>query len=134
MALTKNGELVYPAVERDVTDDWSDNRLTFVPADTAENRFLWYPGSWATAFWHLHEVGQPEKDGVYELAEDIFGYPFWTGTVYVEWDPTIIVEGFYYITNQTIYLRDWENWNVPGWQQDPDWNDDAAVEKLVVAR
>ncbi|NIT36407.1 MAG: hypothetical protein GTN49_07890, partial [candidate division Zixibacteria bacterium] len=37
------------------------------------------------------------------------------------------IEGFYYIETRTIYLRQWRNWNIPGWQQDPDWNDDAAV-------
>jgi hypothetical protein len=63
-AFTKDGEIIYADVAREGMDDWSDNRLTFVPADTAENRFLWYPGSWDAAVWHLHEVGQPEKDGV----------------------------------------------------------------------
>lgn len=51
VAFTKNGELIYPEVVREAMDDWSDNRLTFIPADTAENRFLWpeFEGSWEAA-------------------------------------------------------------------------------------
>ena len=71
VGFTKDGELIYPEVEREAMDDWADNRLTFLPADTAENRFLWpgNEGSWEAAVWHLHEAGQPEKDGVAPLAE-----------------------------------------------------------------
>ena len=67
VAFTKNGEIIAPEVERAATDGWSDNRLGFEPADTAENRFLWpeYQGSWETARWHLREVGQPDYNGVY---------------------------------------------------------------------
>ena len=71
-AFTKDGEIIYAYVEREAMDDWADNQLTFIPADTAENRFLWpgNEGSWDAAVWHLHEVGQPEEDGV------------WAGTLY----------------------------------------------------
>jgi hypothetical protein len=70
-AFTKDGEIICADVAREAMDDWSDNRLTFVPAETAENRFLWpgNEGSWEAAVWHLHEAGQPEKDGVAPLAE-----------------------------------------------------------------
>jgi len=71
-AFTKDGEIIYADVAREAMDDWSDNRLTFLPAPTGENRFLWpeFEGSWDAAVWHLHEVGQPEEDGV------------WAGTLY----------------------------------------------------
>jgi hypothetical protein len=71
VGFTKDGELIYPEVGREAMDDWSDNGLTFIPAPTGENRFLWpeFEGSWEAAVWHLHEVGRPEKDGVAPLAE-----------------------------------------------------------------
>ena len=125
VVFTKNGELIYPEVERTETDGWSDNRLGF----HAAGEFLNRPGSWDAAYWHLREVGQPDYNGVYALAEDMFGYPFWTSDITVEWDPTLplAIDGYYHITNEIIYLREWRNWDLPGWQQDPDWNDDAAV-------
>jgi hypothetical protein len=134
VGFTKDGELIYPEVGREAMDDWSDNGLTFIPAPTGENRFLWpeFEGSWEAAVWHLHEVGRPEKDGVYELAEDMFGYPFRDGVVFVEWDPTLPeeIEGFYYIETYTIYLRQWRDWQDERYKMEPNnpnWNDDAAV-------
>jgi hypothetical protein len=123
VAFTKNGEIIYPDAERKTTDGWSDNRLGFEPAGL----FLQHPGSWDTAYWHLREVGQPVYNGVYALAEDIFGYPFWTYNITVEWDDTLPEEGYYNISLARIYLKNWRNWNVLNWQQDHDWNDDAAV-------
>lgn len=105
VAFTKGGEIIYRTPEAPKTSNWADNRITFEPAGL----FLEIPGSWEAAEWHLHEVGQPEYNGVYDLAQDIFGYPFYPGnlTVYVEWDPTLPEEvpSYYHITNQTVYLR-----------------------------
>ena len=126
VAFTKDGEIITRDVEREYDDEWSDNRLGFEPAGLFDD----YPGSWDAALWHLREVGQPEYNGVYALAEDIYGYPFWTGEITVEWDDTVPVEGYYNITTETIYLQNWRRW----WDylnQDPTENwqfhDDAAV-------
>lgn len=128
VGFTKDGELIYGAVEWAGKDNWEDNRITFEPA----GEFLNHPGSWEAAEWHLHEVGQPEYNGVYDLAQDIFGYPFYPGnlTVYVKWDPRIPVEeGYYNITTQTIYLKNWRNWEdyLNQSPENHDFHDDAAV-------
>ncbi|MGD8719783.1 MAG: hypothetical protein PVH29_13295, partial [Candidatus Zixiibacteriota bacterium] len=131
VAFTKNGELILPDVEPTETDDWSENRLTFEPAETPENMFLWpeYEGSWDAAYWHLREVGQPDYNGVYELAEDIFGYPFWPREITVEWDETLQVEGYYNCSLGTIYIQNWRNWENYLTQDPGNWpfHDDAAV-------
>ena len=128
VVFTKNGEFIYPEVERTETDGWSEDRLIFHPAGEFSNQ----PGSWDAAHWHLREVGQPNYNGVYDLAEDIFGYPFWTADITVEWDPSLpqTIDGYYHITNQTIYLQSWRRWwdylnqnPVDNWQ----FHDDAAV-------
>jgi hypothetical protein len=131
VAFTKNGEIIAPDLEKDDTDGWSDNRLGFEPAQTPENKFLWpgEEGSWEVALWHLREVGQPNYNGVYGLAEDIFGYPFWTREIKVEWDETLPVEGYYNCSLTTIYVREWRNWE-DYLTQDPsngNFHDDAAV-------
>jgi len=129
VVLTKNGEpIIEPKTE--CTDGWEENRLGFEPAATPENEFLWpgNEGSWDTARWHLREVGQDQGyNGVYALAEDIFGYPFWTGEVKVNWSRDYAVDGFYNVSWGWICIRDWRNWE---WYQEPNnpnWNDDAAV-------
>jgi hypothetical protein len=50
VVFTKNGELIYPEVERTETDGWSDNRLGF----HAAGEFLNQPGSWDAAYWHAY--------------------------------------------------------------------------------
>ena len=94
VVLTKNGETIIEPKTEDV-DGWEENRLGFEPAFTPENEFLWpgNEGSWDAARWHLREVGQEHGyNGVYALAEDIFGYPFWTGEVKVNWSQGYAVE------------------------------------------
>jgi hypothetical protein len=126
VAFTKNGELILPDVERDDTDGWDENRLGFEPTGLFND----YPGSWDAAYWHLREVGQPYYNGVYALAEDIFGYPFWTHEITVEWDDTLQVEGYYNCSLATIYIKNWRDWQDERYKTEPNnpnWNDDAAV-------
>jgi len=128
VVLTKDGEPILPAREGNATNGvWEEQRLGFEPANTPENEFLWpeNEGSWEAARWHLREVGREQGyNGVYALAEDIFGYPFWTGEVYVNWSEGYAVEGFYNATWNWICIRNWRNWDD---HQDPYFCDDAAV-------
>lgn len=50
VVFTKNGDFIYPEVERTETDGWEDNRLGFHPA----GEFFNWPGSWDAAYWHAN--------------------------------------------------------------------------------
>jgi hypothetical protein len=129
VVFTKDREIIYPDRTENVREGKDQPRLTFFPA----GEFLNNPGSWAAAEWHLYEAGGPTYNGVYDIAQQVFGFPFFNLDVRVEWDPTILPgaylpAGYYRMDNDTIYIKGWRHYEDYLIQEpsNGDFHDDAA--------